>query len=214
MEKVENKLYKTKTELEQREQEVLLHQTILKDRCELLDNLKSKNISNELKVTKLWSDLEDKSKHIKLIESEITAKSDEIQKLVGLLDQKQAELDRRDDAFQNLQKQDDRNKKIKVIQSHRIEELQAQLNEANRKAANLEDSRKKYPSISSFNEKDTEFWKAQSKRIEQLENELSEANLRARTYEEVLKNINESRRLYLVEHQKQKNNINQSNIFE
>lgn len=201
LEKVESKLHKTKAELEQREQEVLLHQKILKDRCELLEDSQDQNKSNERKISKLSSDIENKSKHIKLIKIEIEAKSNEIQRLNTLLDQRQTELNGKDNIIESLKNQDGRNQQIQVDQSRRIEELEIKITELNKANVlnNFQESTQVCTSTVNSSEKYEEFQETQSKRIDQLQDELYEANVRAETYQEILRSINEARRLYLVE---------------
>lgn len=195
-EKVETKLNETRSELGEREDEVLLHQKVLKDRCEQFESLQNKNKSNGLKISRLKSEIKDKS--------------DEIENLVFSLNEKQFEVE----SFKEIQKENN-------LQSRRIEELENKLTEAVDNASALEsvlksinESRRNYlltgvnricdSSNINIDNREMEFWKTQSKRIEQLENDLAEANVKAETYEQVLKNINESRRLYLVEYQKQR----------
>ncbi|KAL5287540.1 hypothetical protein ACFFRR_008429 [Megaselia abdita] len=188
--KVESKLNKTKTDLEQREEEVLLHQQILKDRCELLENLQTKNKLNEDLISQLTNDLENKTKYLKLTEIEIEAKANEIQNLVTSLNQKQSELDNRDEILRSFNEQHDKNKQAQNTQSNRIEELESELFVANEKLLTFETALKVNENIE------------KSKRIEQLESDLYEANIKAETYEQVLKSINETRRLYLIEQRK------------
>lgn len=111
-------------ENQQREEELMLHQRILKVRSELIDSMQQKECSTESRISDLLTEIGKQTNHINQINYEMASKTEEIQNLFSTLGAKQLEITRQDHLIKMLEESNTRNEDIKKGQANRIEQLE------------------------------------------------------------------------------------------
>lgn len=117
-------LAKIMHEAKQREEELMLHQRILKVRSELIESMQQKENSTESRITDLLSEIGRQTNHINQLNYELASKTEEIQNLFSTLGNKQLEITRQEHLIKILEESNERNEDIKKTQANRIEQLQ------------------------------------------------------------------------------------------
>lgn len=117
-------LAKTMHEAKQREEELMLHQRILKVRSELIESMQQKENSTESRVSDLLSEIGRQTNHINQVNYELASKTEELQNLFSTLGTKQLEITRQEHLIKILEESKERNEDIKQTQANRIEQLE------------------------------------------------------------------------------------------
>lgn len=117
-------LARTIHEAKQKEEELMLHQRILKVRSELIESMQQKESSTESKISDLLAEIGKQSNHINQINYELASKTEELQNLFSTLGSKQLEITRQEHLIKVLEDTNERNNDIKKSQADRIEQLE------------------------------------------------------------------------------------------
>ncbi|KAL5292431.1 hypothetical protein ACFFRR_011319 [Megaselia abdita] len=120
-------LSKSMHEVKQREEELMLHQRILKVRSELIDSMQQKENSTESRICDLLTEIGKQSNHINQVNFELASKTEELQNLFSTLGAKQLEIARQEHLIKMLEETNERNEDIKKNQSNRIEQLETDI---------------------------------------------------------------------------------------
>lgn len=117
-------LAKAMHEIKQREEELMLHQRILKVRSELIDSMQQKENATESRICDLLTEIGKQSNHINQVNFDLASKTEELSNLFSTLGAKQLEITRQEHIIKMLEESNERNEDIKKTQSNRIDTLE------------------------------------------------------------------------------------------
>lgn len=124
MQLLQQKLIDSQTLCKQREEEIAMHQRILRIRSELISALRRKGDSNRCRMVDLYAEVGKKSTIVSKMDFEINAREEEMHNLFSTLSTKQMEVSRQDQLIKMLEECNAHNLRIRQRQFERISRLE------------------------------------------------------------------------------------------
>lgn len=126
IELLKSELSKAHVEIKQQEETICMHQRLLRIRSELINSLQEKEASNRFRMDDLYSEIHKKSSLVSKMNSEISAKAEELQNLFSTLGTKQLEVNRQEHIIKMLEENNERSQKLRVKQEEKIARLESE----------------------------------------------------------------------------------------
>lgn len=117
-------LIKLQEHIKEQDENVYMHQRLLKIRSELISTMQEKEDSAKNQIECLYADVNRKTEILNNLNNEISVKSEELQNIFSTLGMKQLELNRQEHIIHMLQEHNDRNQIVRVRLEEKIAKLE------------------------------------------------------------------------------------------